>query len=80
MRVKYEFDIHIYSVQEKNIPFVVEMYNMVYTLKIRTYFKKATRWYFTVEAEFPIQLSPEEVNMMKMDTIFRIGYFIKCME
>ncbi len=76
MRVKYEFNIHIYSEDEKNIPLAVEIYNMAYVIKIQTYFKKATRWYFTIDCDFPKGLTLEEVNMMKMDSIFRMGYFL----
>lgn len=76
MIVKYEFNIHVYSEDEKKIPFAVEVYNMAYVLKIKTYLKKATRWYFTVEDVFPRQLLPEDINRMKMDSIFRMGYFI----
>lgn len=77
MRVKYEFNVHVYSDLEKNIPFAVEAYNMAYVLKIKTFSKKATRWHFIVDCDFPKELSPKEVDMMKTDTIFRMGYFIK---
>jgi hypothetical protein len=80
MRVKYEFNVHVYSDLEKHIPCAVETYNMAYVLKIKTFSKKATRWYFIVDCDFPKELSPKEVDMMKRDSIFRMGYFITCKE
>lgn len=76
MRVKYEFDIHLYSEQENLLPDGVEMYNINYALKITEFVKKGSRWHFTVDAEFPKELGPDEIEKMKRDTIFRIGWFL----
>lgn len=76
MRVKYQFDIHLYDEQEKLIPDAVELYNIQYVLKITEFIKKGSRWHFTVDAEFPKDLTPEGIERMKSDTIFRIGWFI----
>lgn len=76
MKVKYEFDIHIYSDLEKNISSAVDLHNTAYVLKISKFFKKNTRWYFTVEGDFPKELHPEKIDVFKMDTIFRMGYLV----
>ena len=76
MRVKYEFDIHLYKNQEKLLPNGVEAYNIEYVLKITKFEKRATRWYFTVEGDFPKDLTQEEIEKMKRDTIFRIGWWL----
>ena len=76
MIVKYEINLHIYDDYEDCIPFAVETHNMAYVLKITTFKKYATRWHFTIEGDFPKDLSKESIERMKMDTCYRIGFFI----
>ncbi len=76
MIVKYEINLHIYDDHENRIPLAVETHNMAYVLKISTFKKYASRWYFTIEGDFPKDLSEEAIEQMKMDTCYRIGFFI----
>ncbi|MGB7841169.1 MAG: hypothetical protein WBL21_00150 [Salinimicrobium sp.] len=76
MRVQYSFDIHLYEEQEKSLAGAVERYNKAYVLEIAEYYKEGTRWIFKVDANFPKELTLEEIEKMKMDTIFRIGWII----
>ena len=76
MKVKYEVNLHIYDDQEPRITKAVELHNMSYKLKIIHHKKYTTRWYFTIEGELPSDLNSNELEKMKMDTCYRIGYFL----